>query len=94
MGFLGPPVYMLLMTGVYWGPVLSLVATMSGVLGGAVGYGLVVAAKRAPSELAPGDEAPMLDSVGTYGPYGSTTVSPKMAARMPISRTVMTARRR
>ena len=67
MGVLAPPAYMFLMTGVYWGPVLSLVATMSGVLGGAVGYGLVVAAKRAPSELAPGDEARMLDAGGIAG---------------------------
>ena len=67
MGFLAPPVYMLLSTGVYWGPVLSMVATASGVLGGIVGYGLVEVAKRAPSELAAGDETRSLESAETAG---------------------------
>ncbi len=52
MGFLAPPAYVFLMTGGYfWDPTVGLVAAISGVLGGALGSGLVLTAKRAPSEL-------------------------------------------
>jgi len=67
MGFLAPPAYMFLMTGVFWGPTLSLVATISGLLGGALGSGLVLAAKRAPRELSTGGESLMLGSAETAG---------------------------
>lgn len=60
MGFVAPPAYMFMMTGVFWGPVLSMVATISGALGAALGAGLVVAAKRAPPDLSPGQEGPVL----------------------------------
>ena len=62
MGFLAPPAYMFLMTGVFWGPTLSIVATISGVLGGALGSGLVLAAKRAPADLPAGGERLALGS--------------------------------
>lgn len=64
MGFLAPPAYMFAMTGVFWGPVLSVVSTISGVLGGALGASLVVAAKRAPDELPAVEEMPMLGRAG------------------------------
>ncbi len=67
MGFLAPPAYMFLMTGVFWGPTLSIVATISGVVGGALGSGLVLAAKRAPPELSTGGETRMLGSAETAG---------------------------
>ena len=67
MGFLAPPAYVFLMTGVFWGPTLSIVATISGVLGGALGSGLVLAAKRAPLDLPTGGQARVLGSGGNAG---------------------------
>ena len=56
MGFLAPPIFVFLNTGSFWGPgagpfaVIATIATISGVLGGALGSGLVLTAQRAPSE--------------------------------------------
>ncbi len=63
-GFLAPPAYIFLMTGGggFWNPTVGLVVTISGVLGGALGSGLVLTAKRAPPELL---------ARGRAGPLGS-----------------------
>ena len=59
LGFLAPPIFVFLNTGSFWGPgagplgLIAAIATISGVLGGALGSGLVLTAQRAPSgELA------------------------------------------
>ena len=63
MGFFAPPTYMFVMTGAYWGPVLSIVAGASALLGGSIGYGLVAAARRAPSEVTSGVEPGLLEAL-------------------------------
>lgn len=61
LGFLGPPAFVFLNTGKFWGPgagpfgVIAAITTISCVLGAGLGSGLVMAAQRAPSkELASG----------------------------------------
>jgi hypothetical protein len=73
MGFLAPPAYMFVMTGAYWGPVLSILAAASGVLGGSIGYGLVAVAKRAPTELVSGNEPALLEA--TENRMGESTAA-------------------
>jgi len=58
MGLLAPSAFLLLFSGSIWGPGMGVFATISGLVGGALGSGLVLAAQHAPSkELAPGSSA-------------------------------------
>jgi len=55
MGLLAPSAFLVLVTGSFWGPYMSLFATISGMVGGALGGGIVLIAQGAPpDELGPG----------------------------------------